>query len=608
MRVLRFGDQTFVGAAMPNFRPLSTRSLSAGPRHSGRKAGERRRDRAQRRANFTRLRNVGRVHAPEADMRPVLPCRSLLLAAVAPRVAGCTHTLRRARPPPPAARGFLASLVDRARDAAADADEEGVSNALVDAADAPVGVDAAVCVRAVAVSAVQTVAQDDDTSAFERIMSRLAHDGVLQSLPKADIGMLLDIMVRGKLRRGDLAGAFRSEYLSRLLEVRLRRGTYTDLMQNGRGLPLSLAIFHRALAVGVEPNTKMFNVLLDACFRAADGTRARAVLTEMADRDVRVNGETVSILLHHTQTLENVDTVLQLLQSPQASVAVTPGLADGFISAYIRTSETDSSSGGESSSDAGELCTTHSHIGRCFAAIDWFYEKRIGVSAKALNTLLTHCAETGQVEAGLRAWREMRRGWLGAPNRRARRSLLLALSGMPFGNDTQRRTGTLVWDRLVMMHSGQREQDKLRRGQLSRAEQWDKSDLSILEAYECSRDQATVLHRWVREGRAKEARQWLSGAIDKANGGGVAARVLLSLLADKDADTRGESVRFCLKHLATGTSVYGTIDEVVEAADRMLWRFITEGAGLPENVVGLSTDRRQLQESLRLVVRPAKQS
>lgn len=83
---------------------------------------------------------------------------------------------------------------------------------------------------------------------------------------------------------------------SRSSRLRMRR-TYTKLLDRTHRLDGDLSLLHRAVAVGVEPSTWMLNHILELCFEAGDGERARRVAADMARRSLRPNHRTLATLL-----------------------------------------------------------------------------------------------------------------------------------------------------------------------------------------------------------------------------------------------------------------------------------------------------------------------
>jgi hypothetical protein len=493
--------------------------------------------RRARRAALPRLHVVGRVHAPESDMRPVLPARRALLAAVAaPAPAGGGVTVARR----PRKDSFLAKLQRSAEAVAAAGDADGVALLAAEAAAAPYPVDRDVALRVVTLAALQRpsggvgggVGVPGDFA--ERVLSGLAANGCLAGMKCDDVGMVLDLMTRGKMASGDAPGAFRVELLSRALQLGLRRGTYTALIRAagdaggppGEALALAIGMLHRALAVGREPNVAMFNAVLEACFRARDGARASAVLAEMARGGVPMNGKTLAVLLANTRDVSNVDAVVRLLKSQvsQAGLHLSPGMAAPFIKAYIAAAEEDAAAGDEREAAR--------NLESCFALVEWFYIQGAGVTAEPLDMLVSHLGERGNAEGALFAWREMRRGWLGGPSRRGRRALVSAVAA----SDVPTRLDLVVWPTLEP-HMAPRERRRLHRLRIAALGADDEAVLSSNpgtsggDGEEVARDQAAVLHRWCAEGRTGEAVAWVEAVL--RSHGTVDSRVLLALLSPR---------------------------------------------------------------------------
>jgi pentatricopeptide repeat protein len=628
------------------FRSMFSRSLVTDVVSSQRSKAPRAR-RRQRRAVQSRLRDVSRVNAPESDMRPVLPARDALMAALA------APTPRRSIAAPRRSRqsaekhAFLSDLSKRAITAAAVGDVKIVTTVFGDAVSAPQPVDRDVALRVAILSALHSASyhfpdnaadiEGDESTAdatemaaiaarndvAERIMSGLAASGILANMRKTDVGIVLDVMVRGKLERGDPSGAFRIEQLSRVLEVGLRRGTYTKLMRmtgvdaSNSSLALALGVFHRALVVGRTTNAAMFNTVLEACFRAGDGVRARAVLSEMSREAVAINGATLSVLLQHTQDIGNVDAVFRLLQSQvsEGCLKVKPGMALSFVKAYMSTSADNSSR------TAGRDCVAY--VERCFALIDWFYRSGIGVTAETLDALVTHLGERGNAEGAMHAWREMRRGWLGSPSRRGRRALVAAVCM----SDVPSRLGIVVWPKLSV-HMGERERKRLWRLQVCLDDRHDAEIMDMQRSQHDARDQAAVLHRWVRRGQVADAITWVSKCIQTK--GCVDSRVLLALLGGanigsehvrplKEADVvtgRASALKYVLEQLACGDTVHDNGEDrgiLLQRVEDAVWQWMQAGGALPSDfgphaLVSASSahsntiDRESLREMLDRIV------
>ncbi|CDF39337.1 unnamed protein product [Chondrus crispus] len=447
-----------------------------------------------------------------------------------------------------------------------------------EAAAPPAGVDPAVCLRAVTVASVQRVAASDSEKT-KAIMNCLAEAQILQALPDKDVGILLDLLVRGMLCRGDVSNAFRGELLSRLLETRLRRGTYSSLIERSGKLELGLAVFHRAIATGIEPNRKMLHAVLGLCFSAGDGARARAVMAEMAGRGIRVNGDTISLLLARATCPDTISAVLNLVQGGD-SVSLSPSLARPFVEAYLRV-------------PAVKQEEIDGNIANAFEIVDWFFDRRIGVPHGAIDAILEYCVRTEHTEGALRAWREMRRGWLGPPGRKTRQKLWVMLEFRP-----------QLRERLIGDVADAEQLGKLRRVALAHTDNRE-VDMEVLESTD-AKDQAAVLHRWSRSGRAEQAMQWIERQIAEKRNCGVDSRLVLAVLSDEDGGTRNKSLDFCLTHLASGTSVNGNRADVLRRTVDAIWRWILRAEDRHEyrNVLfDDSVDRSELQACLERVVR-----
>lgn len=540
---------------------------------------------------FSRLGQIGRVHAPEADMRPVLPHRDLLFKAVAPILTPTqTPTNMRKEKDPNTSSVLIANLVEQAGRHVEHGDLSSFSSVVRGAIAAVDMVNADVCVRAVTITAVQKLSAQDSSS-MEAVMNSLAEEGALELLRTEDVGMVLDVLVRGMLSRRDLVSAFRGELLSRALETRLRRGTYTALIAKSDRIELGLSLFHRALATGIEPNRKMFNTLLSLCFNSGDGNRARAVLAEMASRDICINGETLSILLAQAPCVDSIAAVLDLVQADRSQVRLSPYIAELFIQAFLRSppNKDDENTGGDV------------RVTRSFETVDWFFNRGVGVSHRALDQLVLQCSRNGKVEAALRAWREMRRGWLGIPSRRARTALWALLKDRP-----------VLREQLIGPEVDGEEMQLIRRYALRQIDDPDADSLA-LDSDEV-RDQATVLHRWCRRGRVADAMQWIEGRVRERNGRGVDVSLVLAVLSAEEGSGRAKVLDFCLMHLSSGASVCGERSYVVERAVTVVWRWILMGDGEdfengekddPVPAFDGSMDRDELYSCLEQVIRVA---
>lgn len=542
----------------------------------------RKQDKAKRREVLMRLREVGRVHAPEADMRPVLPHRELLLQSVAHGDRSMQWQKRnpaeRFHVNRPASCAFVERLKSKAVSHALAGKMDCFEDIAREAATPPTGIDPKASLRAVTISVIQRIAPHDSekTSA---VMNSLADTRILQSLPNDDIGTLLDVLVRNMLYGGNVSNAFRGELLSRLLETKLRRGTYTALIAKTESLELGLAVLHRAIAVGIKPNRKMLHAVLELCFSADDGSRAKAVMAEMAARGITVNGDTIRLLLSQARCFDTITAVFQLVQASN-SVSKSPALSKLFVEAYLTV-------------PAFNQEEIDGNIAKAFEIVDWFFDGRIGVPHDTINAILEYCVRTEHTEGALRAWREMRRGWLGPPSRRTRKMLWNLLAGR------SHLKGRLFDDAL-----DQKDLGKLHRMTLTYVNDID-VDIAVLEGTEV-KDQAAVLHRWSRTGRAKEAMRWIENRIAETSGGGVDSRLVLSVLSDDDDRTRSKSLDFCLAHLASGTNVYGNQVDVLRRAVDGIWKWILR-AGIRDEHGNVpfydSVDRTELHSCLQRVVR-----
>lgn len=509
-------------------------------------------------------------------MRPIYPGRNTLLTAIR-SLPTLPSRLPRDGPHP-----FLLDICSRAGSAGAVGDADAVAALASEASNAPDTVDPDVAVRIVTLNALYQSVFTDETGQFaENIVTALTASGVLAAMRRSDVSQILDLMTRAMAARGDVSGAFRIESLSRLLEVSLRRGTYTALIRlvsvdaSGPGILLSLGVFHRALVVGKAPNIAMFNALLDACLVSRDGVRARAVLAEMEKEKIPVNGDTLSILLANANAVANVDTVFQLLQSQVSGMKLylTPGMALPFLRAYIAAGKGGAASESAESSDRKLL-----YVEKCFTIVDWFYSQNVGVTNECLDLLVAHLGESGNAEGSLHAWREMRRGWLGIPSRRGRRALVQSVAASTLPS----RLDKVVWPRLRSVMT-EREKRRLRRVVLSTSDAGDAVVLdsrpagvdSALDA-EIGRDQAAVLHRWCAEGRRGDVMDWITAVLKRD--GRVDSRVLLAALSiEHDFSVeRGDDLcplQFVLNNLQLVTRPVDSVDRdnIVNRAADAVW-------------------------------------
>lgn len=373
--------------------------------------------RAKRAAVLSELRHVGRVHAPEADMRPLLPQRDLLLKSVTN-----THSSRkRHHQPSPSrynkrpARTGLALLCDESTEYAISGDMEALSRVirrsvlLPDASDVSLMDESTMPYRAVTMNAVLGATRVSSQHRVDAVMNVLTAHGMLDLLSPLDIGAVLDVLIRDKLRRDDIEAALRGELMSRALDTRIAPGTYASLINHCDRLDSALSLLHRAFAVGVVPNISMLNRILDLCFLHGDGARARRVVAEMARRDLPPNLNTISTLVRRADSIDGIDAVFSVVRQ---HARLQPDVAAVFLRAYVGV--------GLSSGD-------EEYVGRCFSVIDWCFEHGLGVRRRTMDDLVAHFATHGKLEAALRAWREMRRGWLGQPSLHSRRALWVEL-------------------------------------------------------------------------------------------------------------------------------------------------------------------------------------
>lgn len=358
--------------------------------------------RAERRLARARLERVGRVRAPEFDMRACLPRRAQLLGTL--RTSSSRRELHRSEH-----EKHLSKLSGRAVEAACAGDAKGLQVALHMANNGPS-----------IMPVLLAVARQGDTIS----LSTLASLGVLSRVEPPQLSAVLDASVRSRLRQGDIDSAFNMERFSRALQIGLRRGTYTALMRASGDLRITLALLRRAATMHVRANAAMFNAVLSRALEHGNGSIARGVLAAMSEAGIRPNGDTIDILLRHAHSVRHVDAVVGLLKAENGPV-LQIGHGSMFIRAYLRMG-----------------CDTA--IARCFSLVQWAYSERVGVTSDALNAIIEHCAHTGRLEGALHAWREMRRAWFGRPSTRACRALLKATKT----DNEQSRARRLVYSRL----------------------------------------------------------------------------------------------------------------------------------------------------------------
>lgn len=494
-----------------------------------------------RSALLSKLRHVGRVHAPETDMRPLLPHRDLLLKSLAAGALSPPEGSSRPRFRP---RTGLPRLCDDGSQHVRDGDLNGLSDIfrrVVRTSNTPEG--SRWC-RAVTMNALLAAAHHSSKCTVNDVLSVLTSHGIFDALTPASIGAVLDFLVKDRLRHNDVPAALRGEFMSRALDTRLSSGAYAQLIAHIPQLDLALSLLHRAVAVSVAPTISMLNDVLELCFETGDGDRARRVVSEMARRNLQPNIRTLELLLSRVEDVRSVDAVFSVARHNKT---ISPEAATVFIRAYHRV---------------GMRSNVDDYIGRCFSVVDWFFEQNIGVHRHALDELISHFASVGQVEAALRAWREMRRGWLGSPSLRSRRALYASLVDRGSQRDEhicQRVLAGLSEKRIKEMH----------RFVLASLEN-DERDAKAL-ASDSLEDRVTVLYRWAKTGRVADLWNWVEHAVEQSGGAGIDVRLMLPLLSDA-GDTRNLSLKLLLKHLSSGASVCGDKDEVLRRTVNTFWR------------------------------------
>lgn len=502
--------------------------------------------RSPRAALLSELRHVGRVHSPEADMRPLLPLRHLLLKSVTKNSEPSREYHQKKHPHPPRARTGLALLCHQSAEYATSGDIQALSRVIRHTMEPDYIADRSTSYRAVTINAVLGATRAQSPLLVDTVMNILTSHGMLDALSASDVGAVLDVLIRDKLRRNDLPAAFRGELMSRALDTRVSTGTYARLIAQCHRLDAALSLLHRAVAMSATPTVSMLNRVLDLCFQAGDGERARRVVAEMALRDIPPNLQTVSTLVQRADSVDAIDAVFNAVLK---DVKPRPDLATIFLRAYMRV-------GGAAADDA--------YVGRCFAIIDWCFENAIGVRRHALDELVLHFSRQERVEAALRAWREMRRGWLGSPSLRSKRALWVRLVQRGSNRDIQlrKRLANGVPDaQLRKMH-------RAVLGQLNNGGRDSKAFIAS-----CVKNKATVLHRMARTGRVHDVHNWINERVEESNGEGIDVRLLMSVLSDT-GDSRIDSLGFFLKHLSSGLSVCGEKDVVLKRVIPRLWQWL----------------------------------
>lgn len=476
-------------------------------------------------------------------MRPVLPFRDSLFAAVAESPSVPSEHRARWENVKKKKKDHVSGLVALAQSTTMRGDVAGVETIAQNALASPSPVNQDIAFRAVVLTALNTACKcDSEGTLVQQIVSRIAARGWLFSMDEPGLGQILDLLTGYMLSQDDINGAFRAEFLSRILEIPLSRKTYTHLIRtigiqhNNSNLVLALGMFHRALTTGIKPNTAMFNAVLETCLVVNDGSRAVAVLAEMAREEVPINGCTLNILLRHARNLDNVDAIFALFksQSQNKTMRVSAGMAFSFIDAYIRVSKYDrdrKSFVQEPADDIGleQKADGMLYMERCFELVDWFYSQGLGVTTSALDKLIVALGNSQNAEGALRAWREMRRGWLGTPSRKGRRVLLSVVGNSELPDRVEH-----VLSSKLLTRVGPAEKRRLQRHRM-RFDSFADDEIMQYVADEndkdLSKDQATIIYRWVEQNRLQDAIRWISGRVESSKF--ISLRVLLALLTNE---------------------------------------------------------------------------
>lgn len=490
-------------------------------------------------------------------MRPVLPHRDLLLRNLSPLRHNSTPQI-----PNPHSKSstnsldkcFTSRLVARARTHVSRGELCAFTKVLRDVAAAPHGVDPHVCMRAVVINAVEEVARRDGR-VVEELMAVMMEGGGLEYIDEDGMGIVVDLLVRGMLWRGDVQGALRGEMLARVLDLRLRRGTYTMLMEQV-GVELGLGILHRAVAVGVQPGRTMLHAVLKACLERGDVDRARRVVAEMERRGIQINCETVSILVGKAEGVEGVQSVLDMVL--KGGCRLSARLGGVFVEAFLRVAA----------------------VENAFKVVDLCYERGVGIERWAMEKLVVGCVGKGMVGGGLRAWREMRRAWMGGVGKKGKK----ALWGV---------VGEGVRERLGVKEN---ELEEVWRCALGIVDDANVDDRVLAEG--SARERATVLHRWARKGRITDVMRIVDDLVEKESG--VDVRILLAVLSEENE--RVKALEFCVKHLGWG-SVSGDREEVVRRAVDSIWAWIRRGEQDDIHDEGMKMEKWELADYLDKIVR-----
>lgn len=534
-----------------------------------------------RQETIVRLRDVGRVNAPEADMRPVLPHRELLLKSLSascssPQAKPRTEVQSRYREKDSSAL-FLHDLIEQVKRHAQNFDLESLSDTLSIACSPPPPLSAKRCIHATTLTVLHHI--PPSPSSLNLLLNHLSSLEILQTLPSSTLAPIFDMLIAASLRYGDIPAARRGELFSRLLDVSLRPGTYAALIKHVEGLELGVGLLHRSIA-SHPPTASLLNATLDLCLRERDGTRARGVLHELTLRNL-LNGDTIRLLAQQAPNANGVEAIQTLAR--EAGVEAT----ETIMEAYVRVREP----------------------GRAFLVLDNAFDDGKFVDRKGLEFLIHECARSGNLEAALRGWREIRRSWGGVPGRRARKALCEGLA-----KHESPRYEFLI-ERLKNVASPS-EQRKMHRAIL-RSTRNDEADQEALNG-NCVKNCATVLHRWAREDRLGEVQEWLKRRREESGPNqGVDIRLVLSLLSDEGG--KGQGLKWFLEELGAGVYGEGVLDRTVDA----IWEWILKGSrqdqedsenwetnkyNSTDHDLQVSTDKAELRFCLEKVIRLTKTS
>lgn len=522
------------------------------------------------------LRDVSRVHTPESDMRPILPRRDLLLRSIqhVSNSSSSSTSETSTRRPRPTRRG-LAQAADDIWKCAFNEDMRGLERVSQRVLKKPLPTEKmtrwsrAIVMNGLLGGMKASLVSSSGTAVVDEVMSVFTENGMMDILSSDDVGAVLDVLILYNMHIGEDSAAFRGELMSRALETTVSVRAYAGLIEKCDRLDAALSLLHRVIAIGRHPTTAMLNRVLELCFADGDGLKAKRVVAEMARRGLKPDRRTLEVLLSRADGIDGVDAVFGVVK--RAVAPPSRDTAEIFLRAYaavgvgvddVTEIEHD---GDESNGNAGKEVE---YVGKCFAVIDWFFDAGVGVGRHEMDALVEHFAHRGHVEAALRAWREMRRAWLGDPSIRSRGALYAAL--IKRGSERDEALQVRLLKGLDEIEAG-----KVKRLALRDVDDEDVDDEVLSNSSSCVKDKATVLHRQMRMGHSKDVYTWIEDAIQHSNGRGIDVRLLLPLLSDS-SESQKESVLLLLEHLTKGKAVAGNRDDVIKRVVNRLAIFIAE--------------------------------